>query len=68
VEQSYNEAVKWFTLAAEQGDAKAQCSIGFCYENGYGVEKSFNEAAEWYKKAAAQGDEEAKKKLDFMEL
>jgi TPR repeat protein len=31
------EAVKWWHLAAEQGDAGAQANLGFMYENGQGV-------------------------------
>ena len=32
VEQSYEEAVKWYTLAANQGDADAQCNLDKIYE------------------------------------
>ena len=41
VEQSYTEAVKWFTLAAKQEDARAQCNLGLCYANGDGVKQSY---------------------------
>lgn len=29
----------WLTCAAEQGDAEAQCSLGYCYDRGSGVAK-----------------------------
>jgi len=31
------EAVKWYRLAAEQGDANAQFNLGGMYEDGEGV-------------------------------
>ena len=33
----YKEAVKWYRLAAEQGDAKAQYYLGAMYDEGLGV-------------------------------
>ena len=41
--------------AAEQGDAKAQFSLGFMYANGQGVPKDDAEAMKWYRLAADQG-------------
>ena len=32
VPQDYAEAVKWYRLAADQGDAAAQNNLGFMYE------------------------------------
>lgn len=34
----YEEAFKWYRLAAEQGDAVAQFNVGTCYFGGEGVE------------------------------
>ena len=34
VPQDYKEAVKWYRLAAEQGDAIAQTNLGIMYEYG----------------------------------
>ena len=53
------EAVKWYRLAADQGNVIAQYNLGVCYANGTGVAKNDAEAVKWYKKAAAQGDEDA---------
>ena len=49
------EAVKWFRLAAEQGDAKAQFNLGLMYDNGEGVLKDEAEAVRWFRLAAEQG-------------
>ena len=35
--QDYAETVKWYRLAAEQGNAYAQVLIGLMYANGMGV-------------------------------
>lgn len=55
------EAVRWFKLAAEQGNAEGQYWLGRVYEIGYGwgVEEDPAEALRWYTKAAEQGYAEA---------
>lgn len=56
VTENLTEAVKWFTKAAEQENAKAEYNLGVCYYYGYGVQyKDRGEAAKWYTKAAEQG-------------
>lgn len=55
----YEEAFKWFQLAANQGLAKAQLSVGYAYHNGLGVKKDQVQAVHWYALAAAQGDSTA---------
>ena len=47
--------MEWYRKAAEQGLARAQCNLGFCYENGTGVPQDYAKAVEWYRKAAEQG-------------
>jgi len=53
-------AVKWYTKAAEQGDAAAQNNLGVMYEDGHGVPQDNVMAYMWWNLAAAQGDENAK--------
>ena len=38
MEEDDQEAVRWFSKAAQAGSARAQMLLGECYENGYGVE------------------------------
>ena len=45
------KAVKFYRMAAEQGDAAAQLMLGYCYAEGVGVEKDKGAALEWYRKA-----------------
>ncbi|MBO4251374.1 MAG: sel1 repeat family protein [Clostridia bacterium] len=40
---------------ANSGFPMAQNTLGYCYDNGYGVGQSNVEAATWFKKAAEQG-------------
>ena len=57
--QDYAEAVKWFRLAAEQGNASAQNNLGTMYEVGNGVLQDNIRAHMWYNIASANGDEKA---------
>ena len=52
--EDYQQALIFFTVAAELGHAEAQNFVGFYYLNGYGVEKDYAKAVEWFYKAAAQ--------------
>jgi len=55
----YGTALREWRPLAEQGDARAQFSLGLSYENGDGVPRDHAKAREWYEKAAAQGDAKA---------
>ena len=57
--KSQNFMIKWYTKAAEQGDAAAQFNLGICYDFGEGVEQDMQKAVEWYTKAAEQGNAKA---------
>ena len=63
---AYAEAVKWFRLAAEQGNAVAQNNIGLNYVRGKGVVKDYSEAKKWFQLAAEQGEPNAQKHLGIM--
>ena len=55
------------TLAkAEQGDATAQCNLGYMYANGRGVAKDYYEAVKWYRLSAEQGNAQAQSNLGYM--
>jgi len=42
------EAVKWFCIAAEQGNVMAQFYLGNAYCYGNGVEQDYAESVKWY--------------------
>ena len=62
VSQDHKEAMKWYTLAAEQGYAPAQTNLGFMCDNGQGVLQDNVIAHMWYNIGAANGNEIGGKK------
>jgi hypothetical protein len=66
IPQDVDEGVRWYRLAADQGDPLAQHSMGAFYALGQGVEQSYEMALEWYGKAAAQGNADAQTSLGWM--
>jgi TPR repeat protein len=56
VPQNDAEAVRWFRLAADQGNADAQLHLGFMYDTGRGVSQNDAEAVRWFRLAADQGN------------
>ena len=67
LKQSFSKAVQFYEMAAAQGYADAQYSLGICYANGHGVPQDFEQAATWYRKAAAQGHSDAIHNLTELE-
>ena len=65
VEQDYVEAVRWWRLAAEQGDDVAQANLGSVYSDGIGVPQGHVESMRWYRRAAEQGHIRAQAVLGF---
>jgi len=68
VPQDYNEAMKWYRLSAEQGDAESQYFLGVMYDLGQGVLPDYKEALKWYRLSAAQGDANGQWSLGTMYL
>jgi len=66
VVQDYAAAVKWYTLAAEQGDAEAQNNLAIMYNNGEGVLQDYALAHMWANIAAANGAEHGSKNRDII--
>jgi TPR repeat protein len=66
VSQNLSEALKWWRLAAAQGQPGAQTSLGFSYDLGFGVNENDSEAVKWYRLAAEQGYARAQSNLGMM--
>jgi hypothetical protein len=62
----YREAVKWYRLAAEQGDAGSQYQLGYMYLRRMGVRFDPAAAARWFLRAAEQGHWRAQIELSRM--
>ena len=50
------QAVKWYRLAADQGDGSAQSNLSFMYFNGRGVPRDYVPAYMWSNLGAAGGN------------
>lgn len=56
VEKNDTLGVKWFRMAAENGDIMGAYNLGSCYYNGEGdLKVDYAEAVKWYQKAAEKG-------------
>jgi len=66
VAQDYEEAVKWYRLAAEQGNEKAQANLGGMYGNGNGVIQNDVMAYKWFSLAALNGNPNGTKNRDII--
>ncbi len=60
------EAVRWYRLAAEQGDSMAQLNLGDMYVNGEGVPQNYRLGYVWFSVAAAQGNQVARDNRDIV--
>jgi TPR repeat protein len=66
VAQDYKTALRWFLLAAQQGDAYAQTAAGGMYVNGIGTQQDDKAAAKWFTLAANQGLPDAQYRLGIL--
>jgi TPR repeat protein len=66
VSQDAQEAIRWYTKAAEAGVAGARVNLGNMYYKGEGVPQDYRQAREWYEKAAAQSNAVAQAKIGIM--
>jgi TPR repeat protein len=58
-DNDYAEALRWYRVAAVQGNAQAQLNLGIYYESALATARDYAEALRWYRKAAENGDAQA---------
>ena len=58
-QKKYDEAIKWYTRAAEQGYGASEMNLAQMYEKGIGVKQDLAEAKKWYRKSMERGSGEA---------
>lgn len=68
VEQNYEEAIKWFKLAAENGNASSYFQLGQMYFEGVGVEQNYDISIEHLKKASELNSSDAMYTLGLIYL
>lgn len=61
--EDYENAVKYYKPAAEQGHVSAQFRLGYFYRQGLGGTQDNKEGVKWYRKAAEQGSASAQYNL-----
>ena len=66
VKRDYDEALKWFRLAAALGSDQAQYSLADMYLRGFGVRQDLPTSAKWYTRAAEQGHIQAQLVLGLL--
>jgi TPR repeat protein len=64
--QDYKTAVKWYTLAAEQGYASAQTNLGVSYSVGEGVPQDYVYSHMWGNISSSNGNENGGKLRDHV--
>ncbi len=61
--RDYDEALRWYKLAADANQPDGYTSMAFVYEAGTGVERDLTKARFWLEKAAAAGETKARTHL-----
>ena len=52
MDQNDSEAIRYYRLAADQGNPDAEVSLGFLIAHGRGASQDLEVAVAWYRKAA----------------
>jgi TPR repeat protein len=63
---NHEQAVKFFRVAAEAGDSRAQHCLGVMLNKGQGVKQNYEESFKWLNLAAKQGFSQAKLDLAIL--
>ena len=58
-EKKFEEAFRYFVLAADQGYTHGETNLGCCYRDGEGTDVDLGKARYWFERAAAKGHERA---------
>jgi TPR repeat protein len=66
-EERFEEAVRYYALAADQGLTPGEFNFGCGYRDGLGTEVDLGKARYWFERAAAKGYEKAIKALAFLD-
>ncbi len=67
VTQNTQQAIQWYTKAAQQGVAPAQLNLAIMYLRGEGVQPNLQQAKVWLEKAAMRGDNRASYTLALLD-
>lgn len=59
VGKNYQEALRWYRMAAEKRNADAEYSLGLMYANGEGTPRDSAGAVRWLRLSRSHGDSRA---------
>lgn len=68
VKQNFYEAISWYQMASDSGNADGTCSLGYFYLNGAGVEQDLDKAESLFNQAIEGGSVNAKVGLARVKL
>ena len=68
VPEDHKEALKWFSLSAEQNDPDGLCNLAEMYRSGRGVKTNVHKAIQLYVRAKELGSEIAKLEFNSLSL
>jgi TPR repeat protein len=66
-EERFEEAFRYFALAADQGYAHSECCLGIFHRDGAGTEVDLGKARYWFERAAAKGYDVAIEALERLD-
>ena len=67
IAKNTQQAIQWYTKAAQQGVAPAQLNLAIMYLRGEGVQPNLQQAKVWLEKAAMRGDNRASYTLALLD-
>lgn len=67
IQQNFQEAIHWYTVAGKQDIAPAQLNLAMMYIRGEGVKPNAQQARYWLEKAAKLGDNRASYTLALLD-
>ena len=67
IAKNTQQAIQWYTKAAQQGVAPAQLNLAIMYLRGEGVQPNLQQARGWLEKAAMRGDNRASYTLALLD-
>ncbi len=68
VKQNFYEAISWYQMASDSGNADGTCSLGYFYLNGAGVDQNLDKAESLFTSAIEAGSVNAKVGLARVKL
>lgn len=63
-QKNMQQAITWYSKAAQQNQYDAEYRLGYLYEHGVGVKRDIAQAMEWYKRAAGNSQNQVRNQMN----